>query len=167
MKKLVIYYRVSTETQDEESQLVDLKNWSKLNDFQVVHVFGEKVSGFDPDVERDELVKCKSFVVENDIKTVLVWELSRLGRSTLQTLQHIDYFTKHGVNIIFKKENLQTLSDDFTNKLVINLLTSVAEMERNTLMERVKRGQCFQLIRVKGSVSLKCHLATQPMKMAL
>lgn len=141
MKKLVIYYRVSTETQDEESQLVDLKNWSKLNDFQVVHVFGEKVSGFDPDVERDELVKCKSFVVENDIKTVLVWELSRLGRSTLQTLQHIDYFTKHGVNIIFKKENLQTLSDDFTNKLVINLLTSVAEMERNTLMERVKRGR--------------------------
>jgi DNA invertase Pin-like site-specific DNA recombinase len=149
MKKLVIYYRVSTESQDEESQLIDLKNWSKLNDFQVVHVFGEKVSGFDPDVERDELEKCKSFVIDHDIKTVLVWELSRLGRSTLQTLQHIEFFTKHGVNIIFKKENLQTLSNDFTNKLVINLLSSVAEMERNTLMERVKRGRMSSALKGK------------------
>lgn len=140
MEKLVIYYRVSTETQDEQSQLTDLIAWSKANNFEVDKVFGEKISGYDVTAEREELENLKSYVVSKGIKTVLVWELSRLGRSTLQTLQHIEFFTQHKVNVIFKKENLHTLSDNFTNKLVINLLTSIAEMERNTLVQRTRRG---------------------------
>ena len=141
MEKLVIYYRISSGSQDSESQLEDLKTWAKVNNYEVDRVFGETVSGYDISVDREELDNMKSYVIKSGIKTVLVWELSRLGRSTLQTLQHIEFFSSQGVNIIFKKENLHTLTDDFTKKLVISLLSSVAEMERNTLMERVKRGR--------------------------
>lgn len=158
MKKSAIYFRISTSKQDETSQLEDLKRWAKSNDYDVGEndVFGEAKSGYDPNVEREELDKLKSYVVENKIQTVLVWDLSRLGRSTLQTLQHIEFFTENKINVIFKKEGLETLEGSFTNKLVINLLSSMAEMERNTIMERTTIGriQSAQKGKIMGYSSL-------------
>lgn len=141
MKKSVIYFRVSTSHQDEAPQLEDLKKWAKGNDFEVVKIFGEAKSGFNPNAERLELEKLKDFVIKNNIPNVLIWDLSRLGRSTLQTLQHIEFFTKNNINVIFKKDDIETLKGGFTNKLLINLLTTIAEMERNTIIARTKTGR--------------------------
>lgn len=140
MTKCVIYSRVSTNEQDNLSQIEDLKKYAKSNNLNVVQTFGEKVSGYDLTKERLEYDNMKVYVVKNNIKTVLIWELSRLGRSTLQTLKEIDFFSKNGINIFFKKENLNTLSDNATNKLLLNLLSSIAELERSTIVDRSHRG---------------------------
>lgn len=141
MEKLVIYSRVSTEEQDYNSQIDDLKKWTTSNNYKIIDVFAEKVSGYDLTKERVEYDKMRKFVVDKKINNILTWELSRFGRSSLNTLNEIDYFSKKGVNIIFYKENLQTLSDDLTNKLLLSILTSMAEMERDTIVERSKRGR--------------------------
>ena len=81
MKPIVIYQRVSTQDQDFQSQIDDLKNWAKGNDFNVVASFGEKVSGYDPDAEQIEYKKMKEYVLHHNIKNVAIWEISRLSRS--------------------------------------------------------------------------------------
>lgn len=141
MEKVVIYSRVSTQDQNYISQFEDLKKYANANSYNVIKCFGEKVSGYDQTVERTEYENMKSFVVKNNIKLILIWELSRLGRSSLQTLNEINYFTKLGINIFFKKENLYTITDNVINNLLINLLSSIAEMERTTINERATRGR--------------------------
>lgn len=140
MTKCVIYTRVSTTEQDNQSQIDDLKKYANNNSFKVLKTFGEKVSGYDLTKDRVEYDSMKRYVLDNDIKSILIWELSRLGRSTLSTLKEIDFFKKEGVNIFFKKENLNTISDNPTNNLLLNLLSSVAELERNTIVDRTARG---------------------------
>jgi site-specific DNA recombinase len=106
--KGVIYGRVSTISQSTESQIRDLKTWAEHNNFIIEKVFDESISGFTKD--RDELTNLKKYIEDNNIKHILCFELSRLGRSTRQTLDEIGYFTSKGVNLFFKKENLNTLS---------------------------------------------------------
>ena len=59
-------------------------------------------------------------------------------------MQTIQGLTAKGVNVISEKEGLQTLlpngDENPTAKLIINILASVAEMERNHILERQKEG---------------------------
>ena len=141
MEKIVLYSRVSTQDQDYESQFEDLKKWATLNKFEVVGVFGEKVSGYDLNAERKEYDAMKQYVLDNDIKNIGIWEISRLGRSMVKTINEIDFFNKHNVNIHFKKENLSSISDNAANTMLLSILSSMAEMERNTFIERGVRGR--------------------------
>lgn len=140
MKKAVIYGRVSTIDQDFQSQFDDLKRYAKANDYNIVETFGEKVSGYSDEVERKVYGEMKEFIIQNNINQILVWELSRLSRRTSITLQEIEFFTKHNVDIYFKKENLHTISDNAINKVFLTILSSMAEMERSNIIERSKRG---------------------------
>jgi DNA invertase Pin-like site-specific DNA recombinase len=137
----VIYARVSTNLQDTESQIQDLQKWVKYNDYEVSKIFTESVSGYDKGQERPELDKLKEYIKAHKIKQVITYELSRLGRSTRQTLTEIEYFTGEGVNLYFKKDNLNTISDNGINNLIITILSGIAEMEGTTLKDRVKRGR--------------------------
>lgn len=139
--KAVIYSRISTNQQNDLSQIEDLKKYAELNNFDIVASFGETVSGFDLTKERFELQKAKDFVIQNNIKNILIWELSRLGRNSLHTLTEIDYFKKLGINIFFKKEGLNTLSNDPTNVLLLSVISSMAQMERSNIVERSHRGK--------------------------
>lgn len=141
MKTIVIYQRVSTQDQDYQSQIDDLKKWAKENDFKVVASFGEKVSGYDPDAEQIEYKKMKEYVFQHNIKNVAIWEISRLSRSMSKIKKELDEFTSHSVNIYFKKENVNSLSNNTMDKFVINILGSMAEMESDTIRERTERGR--------------------------
>lgn len=137
----VIYARVSTNLQDTESQIQDLQKWVIYNDYEVSEIFKESISGYDKVKERPELDRLKEYIKTHNIKQVITYELSRLGRSAKQTLTEIEYFTNEGVNIYFKKDSLNTISDSGVNKLIITLLSAIAEMEGTTLKDRVKRGR--------------------------
>lgn len=156
MKKCVIYARVSTSIQDVTSQLEDLRRYASNNEFKVVKEFPETVSGFDTSKERLKLDELKEYIKKNDIKQILTYELSRIGRSTLQTLKEIEYFRKEGVNIFCKKENINTLSQDATTKLLLSVLSSVAEIERDNIISRISRGHMTSVSKGKrtGLVTL-------------
>ena len=137
----VIYARVSTNLQDTESQIQDLQKWVTYNDYEVREIFKESISGYDKVKERPELDRLKEYIKTHKIKQVITYELSRLGRSTQQTLTEIKYFTSEGVNLFFKKDNINTISDNGINNLIITILSGIAEMEGVTLKDRVKRGR--------------------------
>ena len=68
-----------------------------------------------------------------------------MGRSLIHTSETIKYFESIGVDIHFKKENIHTLSKDITNKLIINILYSLAEFEGEMISSRSERGRNFAI----------------------
>ena len=150
MEEIVLYGRVSTLDQDYESQFVDLRAWAKVNNFKVVAAFGEKVSGYDLSVERAEYEKMKEYVLLNKIKNIGIWEISRLSRSMTRTNNEIEFFTSKGINVHFKKENLCSISDNVTNTLLLTILAAMAQMERNTIIDRNMRGKIAAAISGKA-----------------
>jgi site-specific DNA recombinase len=81
----------------------------------------------------------------NKFDAVLVWKISRLSRNMLDTLIILDKFEKYDVKFISYSENFDTGSP--IGRLVLQIMASIAEMERNTLSENVKLGMKTKRIR--------------------
>jgi site-specific DNA recombinase len=139
--KCLIYSRVSSFSQNNESAFEDLKKLAEFNGDEIIAMFGEKVSGFNPDLERQVYEEMKQFAKDNHIKKIYIWEISRLGRNTRHTLNEIEYFRNEGIDLYFKKENLHTLNPSVSDTLQLNLLASIAELERSSIVERTNRGK--------------------------
>lgn len=137
----VIYARVSTSLQDTESQIRDLQKWAMYSDFEIKEIFRENITGYDKVEKRPDYERMKDYIKTHKIKQIITYELSRLGRTAQQTLTEIKYFTNEGVNVYFKKDNLNTISNNGINQLILTILSGIAEMEGITLKERTKRGR--------------------------
>lgn len=74
----------------------------------------------------------------NEGDSIIVAELSRLGRSLKQILEIVELCQKKKVNIIMIREGIQTNNDSPVNKLLLSILGSLAEMERNLISQRTK-----------------------------
>ena len=91
MDKVVILARVSTDKQEYERQLVELRDYCAKVGWEVVREFANKVSGVKRNEERPEIVELIEFVKSNDIRRVVCLEISRLGRNTLEALRHLHH----------------------------------------------------------------------------
>ncbi len=144
MKKVVIFARVSTNIQDYERQVNELTAVAQNNNWMVAATFCEKISGAKKNTERMELTRMIDYVRANNINIVLVTELSRLGRDTLQVLEVIAQFNKLGISLYIQNYHIQTLMENGTinamSQFLITILAEVARMERKTIRERVESG---------------------------
>ena len=74
----------------------------------------------------------------------MVWEISRLGRNVLECLKTIELFNDMKISLYIKNYNLDTLNDDGTlnplTQFMIQILLSVASVERNQIRQRMKSG---------------------------
>jgi len=142
--KVVIYSRVSTITQDYKRQTEELKEYAHKMGFQVVSIFEEKISGGKYNEERPKLMAMINFIKENKIDKVLCWELSRIGRNTIEVLKTIKLLNDNCISLFIKNYNIETLNDKCEinplSQFMIQILTSVSEMEKTTIRQRVKSG---------------------------
>lgn len=142
--RVVIYSRVSTNLQDYQRQTLELKEFSQKNNWEVVSVFEEKISGAKSNEERPQLMKMIDFIKENNIDKVLCWELSRLGRNTLEVLKTINLLNNKCISLYIKNHNIETLNDKCEinpmSQFMIQILTSVSEMEKSTIRMRISSG---------------------------
>ena len=142
--KVVIYSRVSTQGQDFQRQTTELTEYSEKQGWEVLGVFEEKVSGGKSNEERPQLMKMIQFVKENQVDKVLCWELSRIGRNTLEVLKTIKLLNENCISLDIKNHNIETLNDKCEvnpmSQFMIQILTSVSEMEKTTIRQRVKSG---------------------------
>lgn len=144
MEKVVLYCRVSTQVQDYERQVSDLTQFAKKHQWEIAETFTEKISGAKKNDERKELTSLLSYACVHYINRVLVTELSRLGRDTLQVLAAIDMLNKAKVSLYIMNYNIETLTPDGKvnpmSQFMITLLAEVARMERRTIKERMASG---------------------------
>ena len=132
----VLYVRVSSIGQNNERQ--------KINDNDFDYVVEDVISGSVIFGERPGGRKIIKLLDDGILKELNVWSIDRLGRNLKDILQTIDIFNNKGVPIIFINQGLRTLNEDGTEnnigKLIISILGSVAEMERNQIRERQLEG---------------------------
>jgi DNA invertase Pin-like site-specific DNA recombinase len=142
--KVVIYSRVSTLTQDYKRQTEELKEYSKKMGFEVIKTFEEKISGGKNNEDRPKLMEMVNFIKSNHIDKVLCWELSRIGRNTIEVLKTIKLLNDNCISLFIKNYNIETLNDKCEinplSQFMIQILTSVSEMEKTTIRQRVKSG---------------------------
>ena len=123
---------------NELTALANSKGWS------IEAVFAEKISGAKSNKERAELLNMVAYVEANAIDKVLVTELSRLGRDTLQVLEVIEMLNSKGISLYIQNYNIETLTDEGKvnpmSQFLITILAEVARMERKTIRERVASG---------------------------
>lgn len=122
------YARVSKDNQNLDRQL-DL-----LNEFGVERIISEKISGTKD--KRTGLEQLFQVLRPND--SVVVESISRLGRNTLDILKLIQRFDEASVQFISLKESMDTSTP--TGKAMFQMMSVIAELERNLLAERVKEG---------------------------
>lgn len=145
MDKVVILARVSTDRQEYERQLVELREYCSRVGWQVAKEFANKVSGAKRNEERSEIVELMDYVKENGINRVVCLEISRLGRNTLEALKIIQTLNESKISLFVKNYNLETLLPDGTpnpvTSLICTILLEIASMERLTIKERITSGR--------------------------
>ena len=146
MTKAVIYSRVSSEgnRQDTERQTNELIEYANKMGYELVEVYEEKVSGYKRNEDRPIFSRMLEEIEKGTIDKVLVWELSRIGRSVIQSLQNIQLLTDKKVSIYIKNFNLETLNDDKTpnslSMFMVQILFSVANMDAQLTKSRMVSG---------------------------
>ena len=147
MNRAVIYARVSStgDRQSTERQIEDLTRYAEGKGYEVVKIFREHVSGAKSNQERGVLSECLEFCKTERPGTLMVTELSRLGRSTVEVLKAVEDLTAAGVNIYILDLNLSTLDErgeeNSVAKMVLTVLALGAEMERKLILGRLNSGR--------------------------
>lgn len=144
MDKVVILARVSTDKQDYERQVNELTEFCSKASWNVERIFANKVSGAKKVEDRSEIMEMIAYIKANDIDRVVVLEISRLGRNTLEALRIINVLNDNGVSLYIKNYNLETLTDGKPNpvtSLICTILLEIAQMERLTIQERMASGR--------------------------
>ena len=122
------YIRVSTTEQNIARQEV------LMEQLGVEKLFIDRLSG--KDTKRPQLKSMLDYVREGD--TVIIESLSRLGRSVKDLNEINEMLIKKGVALKSKKENLETLTP--TGRLMFNVIASIAQFEREIMLERQREG---------------------------
>lgn len=142
--RVVIYSRVSTTSQDYKRQTEELKEYAHKMGFEALRTFEEKISGGKNNEDRPKLMEMVNYIKENKIDKVLCWELSRIGRNTIEVLKTIKLLNDNCISLFIKNYNIETLNDKCEinplSQFMIQILTSVSEMEKTTIRQRVKSG---------------------------
>ena len=166
----VIYARVSSmgDRQSTERQIEDLTRYAEGKGYEIMRVFQEHVSGAKSNQERGVLSECLEFCKTEHPGTLMVTELSRLGRSTVEVLKAVEELTAAGVNIYILDLNLSTLDErgegNPVAKMVLTVLALGAEMERKLILGRLNSGRALarskgvKMGRPKGSTLTKDEL---------
>ena len=113
----------------------------------MVAVFEDMKKSLMADVERPGLSRCLEYCIDpqNQVDMLLLSEISRLGRSTLEILKALDILHIHKVCVYIRNLNLETLRPDKTvnplSSLVTTLLGELAAMERQGIIDRLNSGR--------------------------
>ena len=146
-QKIAIYCRVSTTDQSCERQERDLLDYAVRAGFEVVGVWKETASG-DRD-DRTERKKVLAMAQGRLIDAILVTELTRWGRSTMDLLRTLQELQAWDVSII-AQTGLQFDLSTPQGKLVASMMAALAEFERDLLRERIHSG--IAAARARGRV---------------
>ena len=129
-----------TSTIQQEGKRFDLDK----NEYDLT-LFDKGVSGKIPFSEREGGIKLTTLVHEGKVTEVVVEELSRLGRNTIDTLTTLKFFEDNGVNVVVKSMgNLQSMVNGKKNpiwNLITSVMSSLYELERENILERTEMGR--------------------------
>ncbi len=135
MGKIIAYLRASTDKQDLNHQRLEILEFARrqtirIDDFVEITISSRKTS---KQRRIDELV---GLLAETD--TLIVTELSRLGRSTAEVIALVNALVLRNIRLITIKQNLDITNQDMNAKIIITLFSLFGELERDLISLRTK-----------------------------
>lgn len=140
MKRAVAYIRVSTEGQAQSGESLELQRakveaMAQVQDLELVELVvdaGESAKS----LNRPGARKVLAMVEAGEVDAVVVYKLDRLTRSVRDLADLLDTFDRRGVALVSVCESLDTSTA--AGRLVLNVMASVAQWERETIGERTR-----------------------------
>jgi DNA invertase Pin-like site-specific DNA recombinase len=142
VKYAFAYLRVSTEDQTVLNQRLAMQKWAADHDYHILDYFEDSaVSGKIPAVKRIGFLALLEIISSEPIDAVVIYELSRVGRTFWDTLDAIKAIEEYAPLIsCSQRESFLQMTEPSVRKLMIGILTWVAEREREMLVQRTKDG---------------------------
>jgi len=137
VQKVAIYCRVSTTDQSCSRQERDLLEYAAKAGYEVVGVWKESISG--TGLNRIERQKVLELAQARYIDAILVTEMTRWGRSTIDLIQTLQELHAWGVSLI-AQTGIQFDLATPQGRLIAGLMATLAEFERDLVRERVRSG---------------------------
>ncbi len=135
MSKTIAYIRASTDKQDLNNQKLEILEYARKKDLKIDDFVEITISSRKTTKQRriDEMLQ-----ILNDSDTLIVTELSRLGRSTAEVIALINELVARSIRVIVLKQNLDINQHDMNSKIIITLFSLFAELERDLVSLRTK-----------------------------
>lgn len=155
MPKIVAYIRTSTDKQDLNNQKLEILEYARHKDIKIDEFIEISISSRKTSRQRriDEMVEKLE-----DLDTLVVTELSRIGRSTAEVIALVNALITRRVRVVVLKQGLDLYQHDMNSKVMITLFSLFAELERDFISIRTKealaakRLQGVRLGKPKGTV---------------
>lgn len=142
--RVIIFTRVSKVIQDYQRQINELLDYSNKQGYEVVRVINEKVSGAKKNEERKGIQELYDLIRSENVNKVLVWELSRLGRSPYQVATVINELNERKISLFIYNYNLETLDNkgdvNPMARFLVAVISEFSSMERDNIKMRLCSG---------------------------
>ena len=130
------YWRCSTNLQDQERQVIALKE----EGVPEKNIFGDKITGTSNYGDREELSKCLDLLQVNDL--LILEDMTRLGRTMVTMLVEVNNLIERGVYIKTLDGRLDTsLMNDEIVRLIVGVMGYAAECELKSIRTRTSEGR--------------------------
>jgi DNA invertase Pin-like site-specific DNA recombinase len=136
MKRAALYLRVSTLDQHPETQLHDLEQMARQREFEIVERYTDRISG--TRARRPGLDRMMADARHGKFDVLVVWACDRLARSVRHFLEVLDELNHLKLEFVSFREQLDT--GGAMGRAFIVIISVVAELERNLIVERVRAG---------------------------
>lgn len=148
MKKLIVYARVSTELQRENTSLGTQKErciaWCVANGYEVADVVEEVMSGKNFD-DREQMTAVMESVFAGRADGIVVLKLDRLSRNVIDILTLAKQFQEADKVLSIVELGIDTSTS--SGKMILTVLGALAEMEREVIRERCASGRAAKKAR--------------------
>jgi len=139
VKKVALYARVSTADQTTENQLLELRDVARKSGWTIAREFIDHgVSGAKSAQDRPAMASLMKAVARREIDGILVWDVSRLGRSLQDLVSILNDIRSKSVDLYIHKQGLDTSTP--SGKMMFQMLGVFAEFEREVIRERINAG---------------------------
>ncbi|WP_291104001.1 MULTISPECIES: recombinase family protein [unclassified Flavobacterium] len=141
---VAIFGRVSLDSMDFQRQISDLQKVADRLNYEVVSIITEKISGAKNNDERLGIRQLLLEARQGKFQKILCTEVSRLGRSTIQTLRLLEELHQMGISVYLQDLNSETLNENgeigFQTEIMLHMLSLFAKNERRNLIDRIRSG---------------------------
>jgi len=138
-ERCVIYARISVKGEDISNQVQNIQQWAEQHNYEIAGVFlDEAITGASDPLSRPKFSSMLDFCRDNNIRTILVWDLARFGRSLPEAVVALRKLLDQGFKVIFTRYNLIADLNDISGKVMIYTLLMASELERDFLRMRME-----------------------------
>ena len=155
MSQIIAYIRVSTSKQDIKNQKLEIFEYARKHNLNISKFIEAEVSS-KKSVKSRRIEELLEKLKEAD--TLIITELSRLGRSTSEVIDLVNQLIKNKIRIIAIKQGLDITAHDMASKVMVTMFSLFSELERDLISSRTKealankKSQGIKLGKPKGTI---------------